>query len=534
MSRRPRLMVTAIFVLLTSALWPATHAPVFDSDGTPASQASQQRGPDGIALAAPLAAPDNSLVLLPFLSGLSNPVFLTHAGDGTGRLFVVEQGGKIRVVVNGQVRPTPFLDLTSVIVSGGEQGLLGLAFHPHYEANGRFFVFYTAKPPPGTGNTVVQEYRVTPGNPELADPTPVRTILNLQDNYTNHNGGMLGFGPDDYLYVGIGDGGGGGDPDENAQNLNVLFGKLLRLDIDNAGNPLHPDFSYAIPPGNPFVGQPNTRPEIWAYGFRNPWRWSFDRQTGDLLIGDVGQGAWEEIDLIPSGQAGGNFGWDDREGAHCYEPSSGCQTAARIDPILEYSHAANGSPCSSVTGGYRYRGARFPALSGIYLYADYCTGRIWKGTQSGGSWSATEALDTTHFITSFGEDDAGEIYLLTAGGTIFRIGLAGPAPCPDRPRITLQSSQTGPGTLAVTIGVTDSQSIPSNELRSIAVTSISNALVTLGSEVDRPSPFTASFPGGTRTAQLTVKRQAAGQAFRANLTVTDACGPWTTFVGAGA
>ena len=257
-------------------------------------------GPDTLPLAAaaPLSAPDNSLVLQPFLTGLSSPVFLTHPNDGSGRLFIVEQGGKVKVVVGGQVRSTPFIDLASRAVTGGEQGVLGLAFHPQYQRNGRFYVFYTAKPPPGVGNNVVAEFRVSSGDPNVADPTPVRTLISQPDREGNHNGGMIAFGPDGYLYVGMGDEGGGGDPYENAQNLGVLFGKLLRLDVDNGGQPLPPGFTYAIPSGNPFVGQGGARAEIWAYGFRNPWRWSFDRLTGDLLIGDVGQGAWEEVDFV--------------------------------------------------------------------------------------------------------------------------------------------------------------------------------------------------------------------------------------------
>ncbi|MCC7368969.1 MAG: PQQ-dependent sugar dehydrogenase [Chloroflexi bacterium] len=490
---------------------------------------------DGLATvaAAPLAAPDNSITLVPFLSGLSSPIFLTHANDATGRLFVVEQGGQIKVVANGVVQPTPFLDLSSLVVAGGEQGLLGLAFHPRYPINGRFFVFYTAKPPPGAGNNTVVEYRVSSGNPNIADPSPVRTLLSIADRYTNHNGGMLAFGQDGYLYIGTGDEGSGGDPEENAQNLNSLFGKLLRVDVDNGGNPFPPGFTYAIPPGNPFAGQAGVRPEIWAYGFRNPWRWSFDRVTGDLLIGDVGQGVWEEVDVIPRGQGGGNYGWDDREGAHCYEPSTGCLTANRIDPILEYSHAANAGPCASITGGYRYRGSAYPALAGAYFYADYCTGRIWKGLSFGGGWTAVEALDTTHNISSFGEDQAGELYVLTAGGSVFRLTPAGQPSCAPRPRVTLQSVQTAPGTLTVTLSATNNTSIANNTLQAVEVFRLANASASLGSQSNQTAPFTVTLPGGTTSTQLVVRRVQAGQAFTANLRVTDGCGPWTTFVGGG-
>jgi hypothetical protein len=239
------------------------------------------------------------------------------------------------------------------------------------------------------------------------------------------------------------------------------------------------------------------------------------------------------LELRPADQGGGNYGWDDREGAHCYEPSSGCLTAGRIDPILEYSRALNGPPCTSITGGYRYRGVQYTALAGIYFYADYCTGRVWKGVQSGSSWTAVEALDTTHRITSFGEDQAGELYVLTAGGAIFKIVQASGTACPDRPPVTVQSVRTGPGTLTVTLRANDSVSIAGNEIQSVAVTQIVNAFVTLGSQVERQTPFTVTFPGGTPTTQVTVRRQQAGQAFRADLTVTDGCGPWQTFVGGG-
>jgi len=326
----------------------------------------------------PLAAPDDSIVLVPFLSGLTSPVLITHAGDGSGRLFIVELGGRIKVVKDGQVKATPFLDVSSLVVAGGEQGLLGLAFHPKYKNNGRFFIFYTAGPPvPGnTGSNTLVEYHVDEDDPDVANPVPVRTLFALLDRAANHNGGMLGFNPVDpnnaCLYVGTGDEGGGSDQLGNAQNLASMYGKILRLDVDN----IPVGQSYGIPPSNPYVGQSGKRPEIWAYGFRNPWRWSFDRQTGDMLIGDVGQSDWEEIDRIPSllaGQAGRNFGWPILEGTHCFPPSTiSCATSGLTAPILIYDH---GLGCS-VTGGYRYRGNANPALQGIYMYGDYCTGRI--------------------------------------------------------------------------------------------------------------------------------------------------------------
>jgi len=337
------------------------------------SVVAQAPGTPRDAVAGPLAAPDNSLILQPFLtSGLTSPVLITHAGDGSNRQFIVEQGGKIKVVVNGVIQATPFLDLTSKIVSGGEQGLLGLAFHPQFKTNGRFFVFYTAKVPnpnpSGTvGNDVLAEFQVSPPSANQANATAVRTLLDLTDRQTNHNGGNLAFGPKDgYLYVGTGDEGGGGDTYENAQNLQAFYGKILRLDVDN----IPAGATYGIPPTNPFVGQANKLPEIWAYGMRNPWRWSFDRLTGDQWIGDVGQGAWEEIDVLPSGVGGINLGWNDREGAHCYDPSTGCLTAGRTDPVLEYDHSLG----CAVIGGYSYRGNMFPSLQGTYIYADECSG----------------------------------------------------------------------------------------------------------------------------------------------------------------
>ena len=490
-----------------------------------------------------LAAPDSSVVLAPFVAGLSNPVLITHAGDDSGRLFVVERGGLIKIVTNGQVIATPFLDVSSRVVAGGEQGLLGLVFHPRYQTNGRFFIFYTAKPPAGQpcpgncGNNTLAEYHVDENNPNIANPVPVRILFSLPDEFANHNGGMLGFSPVDpdhaYLYVGTGDEGSGGDPKGNAQNLGSLYGKILRLDVDN----IPTGQTYGIPPSNPFVGQTGARPEIWAYGFRNPWRWSFDRLTGDQFIGDVGQGAWEEIDRIPSlltGQAGRNFGWNICEGAHTYAPNGPCSSPSLVNPILEYGH---GLGCS-VTGGYRYRGSVSPTLQGLYFYADFCSGRIWKGIQSGSSWSAVEALDTTHSIASFGEDQSGELYVVALGGTIFRIHQAPattPTPsCSNRPYVTVQATRTGPGFLSVFVGANDGGSVADNELHSVSFTSISNAFVTMGNEVNRTTPFTVTPAAGTKTATFTVDRNVDGQPMTVRLIITDRCGPWPTFVGGGA
>jgi glucose/arabinose dehydrogenase len=492
-------------------------------------------------LAGPMAAPDNSITLQPFLSGLSAPVLITHAGDGSGRLFVVEKAGVIKIVVGGQVRSTPFLDLTSIVQgpSNTEQGLLGLAFHPQYETNGRFFVFYTAKPPPqpttNVGSNTLAEYHVSEGDPEIANPVPVRTLLSIPDRATNHNGGMIAFSPVDsnsYLYIGTGDEGTGG---ANAQDPLSLYGKILRIDVDTPGTPAPPGSGYSVPSTNPFVGNAAYRPEIWALGFRNPWRWSFDRQTGDMFIGDVGQQAWEEIDRIPSllvGQNGRNFGWSIREGAHCRPPATSCATSGLTDPILEYDH---GLGCS-VTGGYRYRGSANPALQGIYFYGDFCAGRIWKGIASGAFWGAIEAIDTPHNISSFGEDELGELFVVTLGGSVFRLVQAAPpaANCSSRPRVTVQSTRTSPGTLDVTLTATDSPTVTNNELQSIAFNHIVNGFVTIGTQVDQQSPFTVTLPAGSRSARFTAERNQGGQPLHVDFSVTDRCGPWQTFVGGGA
>lgn len=491
-------------------------------------------------LAAPLAAPDNSIVLQPFLSGFSFPVFMTHTGDGTNRLWVVEKAGLVKLVVGGTVRPTPFLDLTGVVVATDpqgqltEQGLLGLAFHPHYATNGRFFVYYTAKPTPGSvGNNTLAEYRVMAGDPERADPVPVRTLLSIPDTASNHNGGTIAFGQDGKLYLATGDGGANAN---TAQDPMSLFGKVLRIDIDVAGTPQPPGSGYAIPPDNPFVNNPAYRPEIWALGLRNPYRWSFDRLTGDMLIGDVGAATWEEVDILPKGTGGLNLGWVIREGKYCTPPAVTCQTAGLTDPILEYDHSLG----CAITGGYRYRGFANPSLYGTYLYADFCTGRIWKGVFQGSpppgpsNWTSVEALDSAHNITGFGEDRVGELYVLTQAGEILHIAASAPACTSGRPRIVVQTTRTAPGTLRVTVSSTTNATIPSNALQSIELARIDNALVSIGTLVDQQAPFMISFPGGSPTTQFTVRRKQAGVPMTVHVTITDACGPWTTFVGGGA
>ncbi len=347
---------------------------------------------------------------------LTDPVIITHAGDGSGRLFVGDKDGRIWVFTGGQLLATPFLDIrSSVQSSASEQGLLGLAFHPQYEVNGYFYVYYSA--PDTTGNpsidhfSIVSRFSVSDDDANLANPGSELVLLTQAQPDWNHNCGNLVFGPDGYLYIGFGDGGSAGDPLNNGQNPDSLLGSILRIDVD-AGAP------YAIPADNPFVGGPGAD-EIWAWGLRNPWRFTFDRATGDLFIGDVGQGNWEEIDFQPAASTGGeNYGWRCYEGNHAYNISGCGDPADYVFPILEYSH---GQGCS-VTGGFRYRGSDFPNLVGYYLYADYCSGTIWGATEDGG-WSTVPLLDSGKSISTFGEDENGELYLADRSGdrAIYRI-----------------------------------------------------------------------------------------------------------------
>ena len=329
-------------------------------------------------------------------SGLERPVDLQV--DGSGRLFVIEKPGAIRILQDGQLLPQPFLDIVDRVGSNGnEQGLLGLAFHPQYAQNGRFFVNYTD----GNGDTVIARFQVS-GDLNVADPASEVKLLGIDQPYANHNGGGLAFGPDGYLYAGLGDGGSQGDPQGNGQNTDSLLGKILRMDV-NSGD------AYSIPADNPFGN------EVWAYGLRNPWRLSFDKATGELYIGDVGQNQWEEIDYLPAGSPGGtNFGWSHREGAHDYD---GGGPAGMVDPVDEYSHQEGGC---SVTGGYVYRGS-MPEWNGIYLYGDYCTGIIWGLLNTDGGWQKQQLFDVDYTITSFGQDQAGEIYLISDGGSVYKL-----------------------------------------------------------------------------------------------------------------
>jgi glucose/arabinose dehydrogenase len=349
-------------------------------------------------------------------TGLDFPLFLTAPPGDATRLFVVEKTGRIRVIKNGALLAQPFLDLSGRVSGGSEQGLLGLAFHPQYAANGRFVVNYTNS----SGDTRISVFRVT-ANPDVADPSSEQVILAVAQPFANHNGGMVVFGPDGKLYLGLGDGGSGGDPQGNGQSKGVLLGKILRVDVSGAG-------ALSVPADNPFVGQAGSRTEIWSYGLRNPWRFSFDRAQGDLYIGDVGQNAREEVDVSPAAAGGGrgvNFGWNVMEGTACYAPSSGCNRSGLTPPVLDYDHADG----CSVIGGYVYRGQAIPALRGRYFYADYCGGWVRSFLAQGAV--ATDQRDWPSLrpggqVTSFGEDAGGELYVMTSSGKVYRIAPAQP------------------------------------------------------------------------------------------------------------
>ncbi|MCX7860161.1 MAG: PQQ-dependent sugar dehydrogenase [Chloroflexus sp.] len=370
------------------------------------------------ATAAPLPAPTTPAVTVDptsltyalerIASGFDRPTHLAHAGDGSGRLFVVEQAGRVWIIRDGQRLNAPFLDIRELVGSrGNEQGLLSIAFHPQFGANGRFFVNYT-----GTdGDTVVAEYRVS-ADPDRADPASARPLLRIEQPAANHNGGLLLFGPDGYLYIGTGDGGSAGDPLDAGQRLDTLLGKLLRIDVDS-GQP------YAIPPDNPFINRAGALPEIWAYGLRNPWRFAFDPVSSMLFIADVGQNAWEEVNAVPANAAGLNYGWRLMEGEQCYRPSN-CDPRGLVLPVAVYGHDSATGGCS-ITGGEVYRGARQPALAGVYFYADFCTGNLWALWPDAGAWRHALVARLNIQTTSFGVDEAGEIYLLDRAGGVYRL-----------------------------------------------------------------------------------------------------------------
>jgi glucose/arabinose dehydrogenase len=360
--------------------------------------------------------PPLTIRLQPFLTGLSSPVHITNAKDGSRRLFVVQQRGIIKVVQPGSNVTTDFLNVSSVVSSSGsERGLLGLAFHPQYATNRRFFIYYTRQ---ADGAVEIAEYETSAANPNQANPTAIRTIITIpHPSFANHNGGTILFGPDGYLYAGTGDGGSGNDPNNNAQNINVLLGKMLRLDINT---PVGQVPAYNIPPTNPYAGATPGADEIYTIGMRNPYRFSFDRGgTNQLWVGDVGQDAIEEVDIITNG---GNYGWRVYEGLQCTgndsnQCSTGTNPLTQIPPVFQYSSAGAGNPRCSVTGGYVYRGTQNTLPVGTYIYGDYCSGEIllWENNQQ------RLLLDTARNISSFGEDESGEIYVVGLGGTVEKV-----------------------------------------------------------------------------------------------------------------
>jgi glucose/arabinose dehydrogenase len=382
--------------------------------GTAVGAIAARQMTDGSGASAPTST---TIDLEPVASGLDRPVLVVSPRDGTGRLFIVEQTGRIRVLKDGTVLPQPLLDLGASISTGGEQGLLGLAFHPSFATNRRFYVNYTNP----SGSTTIREYRTSATSPDRTEYHSGRTILRIAQPYSNHNGGMIAFGPGGYLYIGTGDGGSSGDPGNRAQSLNSLLGKILRIDVNGTTSTR----SYRIPSTNPYVGRTGLD-EIWQRGLRNPWRFSFDRTAGYLWIADVGQGRYEEIDRAANNASGPgrgvNWGWRVMEGFHCHNPSSGCSRTGKKAPLVEYAHA---SGRCSVTGGYVYRGSAIPALAGYYVFGDFCSGEIWAvaaGTAAGTTSAPTILLlDTDASISGFGEDQSGELYVVDLAGTVSRI-----------------------------------------------------------------------------------------------------------------
>jgi glucose/arabinose dehydrogenase len=361
-----------------------------------------------VPLVVPSFPDSNAYDWLPFVSGLIQPVDIQNAGDGSGRLFVVEKPGRILIIREGQMQSQPFLDIQGKVGSQeSERGLLGLAFHPNYPQPGQFFVNYTDL----NGDTVIARFNVSADNPDLADPASELDLIHVDQPYANHNGGVMAFGPDGYLYIGLGDGGSGGDPQGNGQNLQTMLGKILRIDINSTDG-------YSVPADNPFANGSGLG-EIWSYGLRNPWRFSFDTVKGDFYIADVGQNNWEEVDFAPAGAPGGfNYGWNIMEGTHPFGGQPPANTVL-VSPVAEYSH----NDGCSVTGGYVYRGDSMPEWQGVYLYGDYCSGNIWGLIHSGeNDWQSSLLFHTSAKISTFGVDEAGDMYLADlASGNILRL-----------------------------------------------------------------------------------------------------------------
>jgi len=399
-------MFRRVLAVSASGVW-LLAACASDSTVTPPTDPS----PGTCAAGTPVTGTPNLTTVL-VARGFDSPLDLQAPAGDRARVFVVEQPGRIRIVRGGAVVGTPFLDITSRISSGGERGLLGLAFHPQYAQNGRFYVNYTDR----TGDTHVSEFRVSSSNPDVADAGSERLLFAVGQPFANHKGGGLAFGNDGMLYIGLGDGGSAGDPQGNGQNLGTFLGKMLRIDV-NQGSP------YGIPADNPFVSRPGAVREIWSYGLRNPWRFAFDRTNGNLFIADVGQGDREEVDVgLASRRGGENWGWSVMEGTRCFRPAAGCNTAGLDPPVGEYDH---GSGCS-ITGGVVYRGCRLPGYAGTYFYSDFCSAFVRSFRLENGravdqrDWTSTlgRGLDQP---TSFGVDADGEAYIVDGDGEVYRI-----------------------------------------------------------------------------------------------------------------
>ncbi len=350
------------------------------------------------------------------VKSLTAPVDIVNAKDGSGRLFIVQQNGIVRLYSGGSLLTPPFLNMSSVIAYGGELGLLSIAFHPQYATNRYFFVYYNNA---ADSSIELAQYRTSLGDPNLADAASRKVLLTIPKPFSNHNGGKLNFGPDGNLYVGTGDGGGGGDPQNLAQNLNSLLGKMIRINVNNFDTPPY----YTVPTDNPLVGTPNTQPEIYGWGLRNPWRWNFDRQTGDMWVADVGQGAWEEVNYIPAASTSAiNYGWRCYEGSNSYDLSQCGATplAGKTPPIFEYAHNASGG--YSISGGLVYRGTEYPVLQGYYVCADFVTRNGWLIRPDGlGGWNVIQQTNFPANVTTFGDAEDGTLYLASLGGTIFKV-----------------------------------------------------------------------------------------------------------------
>jgi glucose/arabinose dehydrogenase len=398
----PAATIVASATLMPTAAPTATSTAEASSTVPPATATAELTAAPSPTVADAVGKP----ALVSFVSGLESPTDLTHAGDGSGLLYVLEQPGRIRVIQNAALLETPFLDIVDRVgSSANEQGLLGLAFAPDFKTSSRFYVNYTNT----EGDTVVAGF-VAAADRLTADPASEWQVLTVDQPYGNHNGGQVKFGPDGMLFIGMGDGGSGGDPQNFAQNPQSMLGKMLRVDVSesSAADP------YRVPAGNPAFGDGSLQ-ELWSIGLRNPWRFSFDRATGDLFIADVGQGEIEEVNWQPAGRSGDNYGWKLREGTREY---SGKRADGFTEPVMEYEHGDDGC---SITGGYVYRGTALTSLSGAYIYGDYCSGRIWMLMRTGDGWNNEQLFDTDYRITSFGEDEAGELYVLDRSGTIYKL-----------------------------------------------------------------------------------------------------------------